>query len=281
MDSNTLFNEQNLVILALVLIILLLILTYSAYFTYNVDTQGNELDCWGTVQNMFGFLPIDSSKRLIKNIRNKTTDIVYNGFDTIKDEIDVLTNNKEVFNIDSNIFTYDQAASVCKAYGGELATYDQVLKAYNNGANWCNYGWSANQMALYPIQQGFYDKVQDGPVGKRTSCGKTGVNGGFFSDPSLKFGVNCYGIRPRADPTKIVYQQPHIPTQPITPIILDDTIIEPKPQIDISNLDIRPFNNDKWSKYSHKNSTYIIGPNTSNVIDNSSDLDKDPRKLDI
>ena len=65
---------------------------------------------------------------------------------------------KEVFNINENIFTYNQAKQVCKSYNSKLATYDQLIQAYKNGGNWCNYGWSDNQMALYPIQKAFYNK---------------------------------------------------------------------------------------------------------------------------
>jgi hypothetical protein len=57
---------------------------------------------------------------------------------------------KQVFNIPGNYYNYNNARALCKAYGAELATYDQLEKAYNDGAEWCNYGWSANQLALFP-----------------------------------------------------------------------------------------------------------------------------------
>ena len=28
-------------------------------------------------------------------------------------------------------------------------------------------------------------------------CGNPGINGGYFANPDLKFGVNCYGIKPK------------------------------------------------------------------------------------
>merc|ERR1711990_274485 len=52
---------------------------------------------------------------------------------------------KQVFNIANNIFSYDEAEAVCKAHDSELASYEQVVDAYKNGAEWCNYGWSKNQ----------------------------------------------------------------------------------------------------------------------------------------
>ena len=39
-----------------------------------------------------------------------------------------------------NYYDYENAKALCKAYGAELATYDQIEKAYNSGAEWCNYG---------------------------------------------------------------------------------------------------------------------------------------------
>ena len=55
---------------------------------------------------------------------------------------------KEVYNIPGNYFNYDNAKSLCQAQGSRLATYNEVEDAYNNGAEWCNYGWSEGQMAM-------------------------------------------------------------------------------------------------------------------------------------
>ena len=103
----------------------------------------------------------------------------------------------EVFHISDAQFTYDDAPAVCAAYGGELATLEQIMDAFSNGAEWCGYGWSAGGMALYPTQKATWDQLQgEVDTGKRTRCGRPGVNGGYF-DPSLKFGVNCYGFKPK------------------------------------------------------------------------------------
>jgi hypothetical protein len=56
---------------------------------------------------------------------------------------------EEVYNIPGNYFNYDDAKSLCQAQGARLATYNEVEDAYNNGAEWCNYGWSEGQMALF------------------------------------------------------------------------------------------------------------------------------------
>ena len=102
----------------------------------------------------------------------------------------------EVFHIDDAQFTYADAPAVCAAYGAELATLEQIIEAYNHGAEWCGYGWSAGGFALYPTQKGTWQALQAEPDNtKRTACGRPGVNGGYF-DPNTKFGVNCYGFKP-------------------------------------------------------------------------------------
>lgn len=105
----------------------------------------------------------------------------------------------EVFHIADNKFTYDDAPAVCAAYDSQLATLEQIIDAYNHGAEWCGYGWSAGGMALYPTQKGTWDALQqEVDQAKKTACGRPGVNGGYF-DPSSKFGVNCYGIKPQGN----------------------------------------------------------------------------------
>lgn len=101
----------------------------------------------------------------------------------------------EVFNISNNLYTYDDANAICQAFGARLATYDEVEGAYNDGGEWCNYGWSANQMALFPTQKETWNRLQQTATHKN-DCGRPGVNGGYMENPNLKFGVNCYGIKP-------------------------------------------------------------------------------------
>jgi hypothetical protein len=103
---------------------------------------------------------------------------------------------KQVFNIPGNYYDYDNAKAVCQAYGANLATYDQIEKAYGSGAEWCNYGWSADQLALFPTQKKTYDRLQAIP-GHENDCGRTGVNGGYIANPNIKFGINCYGNKPK------------------------------------------------------------------------------------
>ena len=103
--------------------------------------------------------------------------------------------NKQVFNVSQNKYTYKQAQEVCQALDASLASYDQIEQAYNEGAEWCNYGWSEGQMAYFPTQKATYNKLMENPYTKN-ACGRPGINGGFMGNPNLRFGANCYGIKP-------------------------------------------------------------------------------------
>uniref|UniRef100_A0AB39J763 Extracellular Link Domain-Containing Protein n=1 Tax=Florenciella sp. virus SA2 TaxID=3240092 RepID=A0AB39J763_9VIRU len=105
-------------------------------------------------------------------------------------------NGKEVFHIPDNIFTYDEAKKVCEYYDARLANYDELERSYNNGSNWCSYGWSKDQLALFPTQKSLYNYLKTIP-GHEHDCGRPGINGGFFKNKYLKFGVNCYGKKPK------------------------------------------------------------------------------------
>ena len=90
---------------------------------------------------------------------NQALNEVKNNLDSIKDnressrystEVDA---TPQVYNISDNLYRYEDAEAVCKAHNSDLADLDQVIDAYNNGADWCNYGWSKDQLALFPIQK--------------------------------------------------------------------------------------------------------------------------------
>ena len=191
---------------------------------------------------------------------------------------------KEVFNIDNNSFTYGQAQAVCRAYDAELATYDQVVNAHREGANWCNYGWSANNMALYPIQDDFHTSLSDTKF--KNSCGQPGVNGGYFKDENLKFGVNCYGHRPKPDENKISYNS----EDDFSIMELDKELAKNKDlekeyrkQIETGDIEVRPFNGNKWSRYSDRDSKYMLTPkyNFDNLKDdNNQEGDNDSNYSD-
>lgn len=151
---------------------------------------------------------------------------------------------KQVFNVSNNIYTYNQAPAVCKAFGADLATYQQVLDAYKNGANWCNYGWTKGQLAIYPTQKSEWAKMQELEPERRGDCGKVGINGGFFENTDNLFGVNCYGIKPEPrdnEKVKIEFKSPK-------EYELEKQVAQIKRNID--SVTISPFSHDKWSSCS-------------------------------
>ena len=150
----------------------------------------------------------------------------------------------EVFNVGGNHYTYNDAEAICKSFDSELADYDQIENSYNNGGEWCNYGWSKDQMALFPTQKNTWNKLQDNDKTKN-NCGRPGINGGFMANPALRFGVNCFGKKP--DKRSIDY----------TPI--SDTVVtnpeELKNQAEVAywknnqdKLKLNYYNKSKWSR---------------------------------
>jgi len=156
----------------------------------------------------------------------------------------------EVFNISNNLYTYDDAPHVCSALGARLATYDEIEDAYNKGADWCNYGWSDNQMAFFPTQKTTWQKLQKNPKIKN-NCGRPGVNGGYMGNPKIKFGVNCFGKKPNATESDLDLMNSR--TNQITPKTQSEIETERKVNFWKENADkllnINPHNEKKWSEY--------------------------------
>ena len=153
------------------------------------------------------------------------------------------TGAQQVFNVSSNKYTYYDAEPLCKALGAELATYDQVKEAWSKGADWCNYGWVKGQMAVYPTSQETYDKAQSGPEEERTQCGVAGVNGGYFDNPELRYGVTCYGKKPANNVANSADIARNTPTSPEA-LAYDKKVAEFKQQA--STMAILPKNSHSW-----------------------------------
>jgi len=150
----------------------------------------------------------------------------------------------EVFNVSSNKYSYYDAEPLCKALGAELATYDQVKEAWSKGADWCNYGWVKGQMAVYPTSQDTFAKAQLGPEEERGTCGQPGVNGGYFDNPELRYGVNCYGKKPAESNHAVADLSRNTPKSPEA-VAFDKKVAKFKQEAD--TVGILPFNNTRWA----------------------------------
>ena len=151
----------------------------------------------------------------------------------------------EVFNVSRNIYTYSDASAVCSAFDSELATYDQVKEAYDKGADWCNYGWVKGQMAVYPTQKATYEKLQKGSAEYRNACGQPGVNGGYFDNPELRFGVNCFGQRPAQNATDEL-QNNGVDLPPTTEMIEYDKKVQ-RFREQLGTTTVLPFRRGQWT----------------------------------
>lgn len=153
---------------------------------------------------------------------------------------------KQVFNIPGNNYVYPDAKALCSAYGSRLATYKEVEDSYNEGAEWCNYGWSDGQMALFPTQQSTYDELQK-VEGHENDCGRPGVNGGYMANPALRFGVNCYGYKPQmtSQEEELMESVPHYP-KTMKDILMEQRVDHWKNKL--TEILVSPFNYNNWSK---------------------------------
>lgn len=153
---------------------------------------------------------------------------------------------EEVYHIPGNKYTYNDAKAMCKAFEGELANYEQIENAYDKGANWCSYGWSADQLALFPTNMKVWKNLQKNDATKN-ACGRPGINGGYIANPNVRFGINCYGHKPL-----ITNQEQHL---------MKNSDIVPKTQKDIQfdnlvnhyknqlrDILVAPFNKKNWNE---------------------------------
>lgn len=152
---------------------------------------------------------------------------------------------KEVFHVRDNVYTYNDAENVCKAFDAELASYDQIKDAHKKGGEWCSYGWSKDQLALYPTQKTTYEKLKT-IKGHEHDCGRPGINGGYISNPNVRFGANCYGYKPKMTPleSEVMANTPPYPESN------ENKENDKRVQYfkdNMENILLAPFNKSNWS----------------------------------
>ena len=98
-------------------------------------------------------------------------------------------NQKEVYHVKSNIFKQSDANNVCRGlFNGNLASKSQIEEASNHDADWCNYGWTDDNNAYYPLSK---------DTDNNKCFGKKGLNSAKLSNSkNYKLGINCFGIKP-------------------------------------------------------------------------------------
>jgi hypothetical protein len=240
-------NWQHIfgILIVLIVIILVLVNAFQYFFSVNITAYLNNL-----------FSPNPEVDILVDHTSgtNKTSNLVqpHSSEDSENDDlksgssIPEVLYRKQVFNIPGNEYTFDNAKALCKAYGADLATYQQIEDAYKNGGEWCNYGWSANQMALYPTQPNTYDNLQK-IKGHEHDCGRPGINGGYIANPNVKFGINCFGNKPKINQEEEELMKIASPY----PKTLQDIEFQKKVDYWKNKVDqvlISPFNYNTWGQ---------------------------------
>jgi len=168
---------------------------------------------------------------------------------SVVDQPDISMNvtANEVYHVPGNRFTYHDAKAVCKAFDGELANYNQLSEAHKNGASWCSYGWTKDQLGLYPTSQNDWTKLQD-KEGHKYDCGLPGINGGYVPNPHTKLGSNCYGVKPKQSELEKAYVNKDLYPKTTKELLFEQRVQFWKDRI--SNVLISPFNNSNWFKVS-------------------------------
>ena len=250
-------SKSALEILLWGVFIVLVLLNGMAYF-YNINIKASIRNLFGKEPEVDVLVDPDTAAgdpNKIPNKKHNTGDGNGDGTrdDNEDEDIDDIDDNNgrrggsgkgEVFHIPGNKYSYNDAEAVCSAYGARLANYKEVEGAYNNGADWCSYGWSADQMALYPTQYDKWQKLQK-IKGHKHDCGRPGINGGFIDNKNVKFGVNCFGVKPEITEyeAKLMNESSLYP-KTRKEIQFDKKIARYKDSI--PNILVAPFNHEHW-----------------------------------
>ena len=207
-----------------------------------------------------------ADNREMKNIPTKRETEMRN---SVEDTV-VATNDqpkKEVYLVSNNIFSKSEVPKVCKGlFNGVVATKEQLNESYNNGANWCNYGWDSDGQAYYPLQDDTNNSACEG---------SKGLNGGKMPTDDIKLGALCYGVKPEdgrySDLVKINQD---------SSFSEGDLLMLENYRKKLANggIKITPFNNKAWSRWNYKNDTLKINDKT--VITNKNDSSNNPQALE-
>jgi Extracellular link domain len=198
------------------------------------------------LQYLFGIDVIAKIKNLLSGTPEIDIQVDTSRVEASKAPVPEILLRPQVFNIPGNTYVYSDAKALCSAYGARLATYQEIEDAYKSGGEWCNYGWSDGQMALFPTQQKTFDELQK-IEGHENDCGRPGVNGGYIANPMVRFGVNCYGYKPRMTQQ----EEDMMANEPIYPKTLKDIAMEHRVNYwkdKLTDIIVSPFNHNSWSR---------------------------------
>lgn len=211
-------------------VFVLLVLINGMTYIFNIDITAS-------IRNLFSATP--------------EIDIIVDPDDLAGDSTDPATTvpeiklTKQVFHVPGNKYGYEDSKAICRAYGGRLATWKELDNAFKKGADWCSFGWSDGQMALYPTQYDKWANLQK-IEGHEHDCGRPGINGGYIANPNVRFGVNCYGYKP-----KITQEEAEaMKLAPLYPSTRRERAFDKRVDYwrdNLSQIQVSPFNHNNWS----------------------------------
>ena len=211
-------------------VFVLLVLINGMTYIFNIDITAS-------IRNLFSATP--------------EIDIIVDPDDLAGDSTDPITTvpeiklTKQVFHVPGNKYGYEDGKAICKAYGGRLATWKELDNSFKKGADWCSFGWSDGQMALYPTQYDKWARLQK-IEGHEHDCGRPGINGGYIANPNVRFGVNCYGYKP-----KITQEEAEaMKLAPLYPSTRRERAFDKRVDYwrdNLSQIEVAPFNHNNWS----------------------------------
>jgi hypothetical protein len=265
---NNLLSNPSLIII-LVIVIIIYIIIFLSLGSSNTNTNSNMssdevsnsssntiyiiiiafviiLIILNGLQYFFGLDIVAKLKNLLTGNPEIDIKVDTSRLEAAKAPVPEILLSPQVFNIPGNNYGYSDAKALCTAYGAKLASYKEIEDSYKNGGEWCNYGWSDGQMALYPTQEQTFNELQK-IKGHENDCGRPGVNGGYIANPKIKFGVNCYGFKPRMNSV----EEQLMANDPIYPKTLKDIEMEKRVNYwkdKLPEILVSPFNHNTWSR---------------------------------
>ena len=207
-----------------------------------------EILAWGVfvllvlMNGMAYFFNIDITANL-KNLFTATPELDITASPGEAEPIPI--SQEQVFHVPDNLYDYEDSKAICSAYGGRLATIQDMESAYKEGADWCGFGWSDGQMALYPTQYAKWEKLQT-IHGHEHDCGRPGINGGFIDNPKVRFGINCFGKKPAINPEESDLMREKLMYPKTKKEIKFDKKVAYW-QNNLNEISISPFNHHNWS----------------------------------
>lgn len=240
--SSSSFNIQKISLKLILFSLLIIVIICIVIYVIICAVHYNNIECYEKKTFYDYFFDFSNNEVCIKE--TKPEPVVSLPPEKKIMSISTFEKKKEVFHISNQDYSYAQGKCKCESYGGRLATKAELTDAYNNGANWCTYGWTDKQSAFYPVQKCEWDKIsvknERLPDNQKKYCGMPGINGGYFANPEIKFGVNCYGIKPEGKLNK--EKAPYCP--PMNFCKLEHNF-EASHKLDTD--DIVGFNDEQWS----------------------------------